>query len=86
MGLALGEDIGGGGYSLFQNTFEGLGGYDAGTGVQLFGSIGFGALRSPSTTSAVSYKIQLKSTLNTGTVYTNQSTCVSWIVLMEIAA
>ena len=86
VGLALGEDIGGGGYSLFQNTLEGLGGYDAGSSTNMIGSIGFGALRSPSTTSAVTYKIQLKSTLNTGTVYTNQSTCVSWIVLMEIAA
>ena len=84
VGLALGEDIGGGGYSLFQNTFEGLGGYDAGSSTNMVGSVGFGALRSPSTTSAVTYKVQVKSTLNTGTVYTNQSTCVSWIVCMEI--
>ena len=86
LGLALCEDIGGAGYSCFQNTFDGLGGYDAGTGVQLFGGVGFGALRSPSTTSAVTYKVQLKSTLNTGTVYTNQSNGISWIVLLEIAA
>ena len=86
VGLALGEDIGGAGYSLFQNTFEGLGGYDAGSSTNMIGGVGFGALRSPSTTSAVTYKVQLKSTLNTGTVYTNQSTAVSWIVLMEIGA
>jgi hypothetical protein len=86
LGLALCEDIGGAGYSCFQNTFDGLGGYDAGSGVQLFGGVGFGALRSPSTTSACTYKVQLKATLNSGTVYTNQSNGISWIVLMEIGA
>ena len=86
LGLALCEDIGGAGYSCFQNTFEGLGGYDAGSGTVMFGGVTFGAVRSPSTTSAVTYKVQLKTTLGSGTAYTNGSNAISWMILVEIGA
>lgn len=86
LGLALCQDIGGAGYSCFQNTFEGLGGYDAGSGTEMFGGVTFGALQSPSTTSEVTYKVQLKSTLNAGTAYTNGSNAISWMILVEIGA
>ena len=46
----------------------------------------FGAVRSPSTTSAVTYKVQLKSTLNTGTTYVQGSNAISWMILVEIGA
>ena len=86
VGLALCEDIGGAGYSCFQNTFEGLGGYDAGNGTNMIAGNSFGAVRSPSTTSAVTYKVQLKSTLNTGTTYVQGSNAISWMILVEIGA
>ena len=85
LGLALCQDKGSG-FSCFQNTFEGLGGYDAGSGTVMFGGITFGALQSPDTTSEVTYKVQLKSTLNTGTAYTNGSNAISWMILVEIGA
>ena len=85
LGLALCQDKGSG-FSCFQNTFEGLGGYDAGSGTVMFGGISFGALQSPDTTSEVTYKVQLKSTLNTGTAYTNGSNAISWMILVEIGA
>ena len=86
LGLALCEDIGGAGYSCFQNTFEGLGGYDAGSGTVMFGGVTFGAVRSPSTTSAVTYKVQLKTKLGSGSAYTNGSNAISWMILVEIGA
>ena len=52
----------------------------------MFGGISFGALQSPDTTSEVTYKVQLKSTLNTGTAYTNGSNAISWMILVEIGA
>ena len=85
LGLALCQDKGSG-FSCFQNTFEGLGGYDAGSGTVMFGGVTFGALQSPDTTSEVTYKVQLKSTLNTGTAYTNGSNAISWMILVEIGA
>ena len=85
LGLALCQDKGSG-FSCFQNTFEGLGGYDAGSGTVMFGGVTLGALQSPDTTSEVTYKVQLKSTLNTGTAYTNGSNAISWMILVEIGA
>ena len=52
----------------------------------MFGGVTFGAVRSPSTTSAVTYKVQLKTTLGSGTAYTNGSNAISWMILVEIGA
>jgi hypothetical protein len=77
------------GYRLLRDSsllsdFEGLGGYDAGAGTNRFGGVGFAYLDSPSSTSALAYKVQFKNTLTAGTCVMNGSTAVSFIVVLEI--
>ena len=67
------------------HIFEGEGGYNATGGVQSFGSCVGAKLDSPSTTSAVNYKIQMKNLGSTGAVSNNGSGALSSITLMEIA-
>jgi hypothetical protein len=50
------------------------------------GSATLGALDSPATTSALTYKIQLANNFNGGTVYTSSDGSISSITLMEISA
>tara|TARA_R100000808_G_C2153775_1_gene164321 strand:+ start:6557 stop:7291 length:735 start_codon:yes stop_codon:yes gene_type:complete len=64
--------------------FEGLGGYDAGSGTIMFGGVGFAYLDSPSSTSAVTFKVQQKNTLAAGTTYVQGSNAVSFIVVLEV--
>ena len=65
--------------------FEGYGGYNAGTTDNAFGSCSCVYLDSPSTTSATTYKTQLKSVQNIAKVGV-QASATSTIILMEISA
>lgn len=70
-------------------VFEKYGGYTNGTGSGWSGSCSCCYLDSPATTSAVTYKTQLASSSNTGTVYvqaSNSGSPASTITLMEVAA
>ena len=66
------------------SNFEGLGGYDAGSGTNMVGGVGFAYLDSPSSTSEIDYKVQLKNTLASGTTYVQGSNAISQIVVLEI--
>ena len=69
--------------------FEQLGGYDAASTNNFFGSCSVCYLDSPATTSATTYKTQLASTSNLSQVYTqiyNGIASMSTITIMEIAA
>ena len=73
------------------SEFEQLGGYNAASTDNFFGSCSVCYLDSPATTSATTYKTQLASTSNSSQVYTQIATGVgintmSTITLMEIAA
>ena len=85
---------GGGAYLLFilmrAGTdiirFEGQGGYTQNTNLNSFGSCSTNFLDSPATTSATTYKVQFNNPTNSGTVGFNNSSGVSTITLLEIAA
>ena len=66
------------------HKFEGEGGYNASGGVQSFGSCAGQYLDSPSSTSAVNYKIQM-STAGGGSSSIMNSSAYSSITVMEIA-
>ena len=66
------------------SNFEGLGGYDAGSGTNMVGGVGFAYLDSPSSTSEIDYKVQQKNTLAAGTTYVQGSNAISQIVVLEI--
>jgi hypothetical protein len=66
------------------SNFEGLGGYDAGSGTNMVGGVGFAYLDSPSSTSEIDYKVQQKNTLASGTTYVQGSNAISQIVVLEI--
>jgi len=65
--------------------FESQGGYTASTAYTSFGACSGTLLDSPSTTSAVTYKVQMKDLANVGVVAINQSGSISTMTLMEIA-
>ena len=66
--------------------FEGQGGYTGNTNLNSFGACSTNYLDSPATTSATTYKVQFRNPANAGLVGFNNSSCVSTITLMEIAA
>jgi len=66
--------------------FEGEAGYNASTNTNSVGACSTSFLDSPSTTSATTYKVQFSNPANAGVVAFNNSSTVSTITLMEIAA
>ena len=66
------------------HVFEGEGGYNASTLSNSFGAAAGMKLDSPSTTSSINYKIQMKNKGNAGSVFINGSGGYSSITLMEI--
>lgn len=85
-GSLLGLQLIRGGTSLI--VFAGYAGFmTAGSYTMDFGSCSTTYLDSPATTSSTTYKVQIRSTNNTGTMYMNYTgNSVSTITLMEIAA
>lgn len=65
--------------------FEGNAGENGGASTNLIGGSGTNYLDSPSTTSATTYKVQIKSTQNIAWAAINDSGSTSTITLMEIA-
>lgn len=66
--------------------FEREGGYDNSTGVNNFGGTGTSYLDSPATTSALTYKVQIRlGSPNGGQVSISNTSAQSTITLMEIA-
>lgn len=66
--------------------FEGQGGYTATTVTNSFGACSTNYLDSPSTTSSTTYKVQFSNPANAGLVGFNNTSAVSTMTLMEIAA
>jgi len=66
--------------------FEGEAGYTANTNTSSFGACSTSFLDSPATTSATTYKVQFSNPANAGVAAFNNSSTVSTITLMEIAA
>jgi len=66
--------------------FEGEAGYTASTNTNSIGACSISFLDSPATTSATTYKVQFSNPANAGVVAFNNSSTVSTITLMEIAA
>ena len=64
--------------------FEGQAGYTNNADVNSVGSSSTSYLDSPSSTSAVTYKVQMRNAPATGTVYIGASASISTITLMEI--
>ena len=64
--------------------FEGQAGYTAATSIASVAGSSTSYLDSPSSTSAVTYKVQMKNSPATGTVYIGSSVAISTITLMEI--
>lgn len=85
-GSLLGLQLIRGGTSLI--VFAGYAGFmTAGSYTMDFGSCSTTYLDSPATTSSTTYKVQIRSTNNTGTMYMNYTgNSVSTITLMEISA
>ena len=65
--------------------FEGQAGYTNNADVNSVGSSSTSYLDSPSSTSAVTYKVQMRNPSATGVVYIGSSASTSTITLMEIA-
>jgi hypothetical protein len=87
VGLRLLRDIASGTANTVLADFEGLGGYDAGSGTQMFGGCALTWRDAAhSSTAALTYHVSQKCTLGTGTTYTNGSNAQSSIVVMEIEA
>ena len=68
-----------------KQVFAGLGGYTASAAYNGFGSCTSTLLESPSTTSAITYKVQMRNVAAVGTVSIGVGSSVSTITLMEIA-
>ena len=64
--------------------FEGQAGYTAATSIASVAGSSTSYLDSPSSTSAVTYKVQMRNAPATGTVYIGASASISTITLMEI--
>jgi hypothetical protein len=78
------------GLQLLRNStaicyFEGFGGYTASVSQSEFGSCSTNYLDSPATTSATTYKTQLRNINATSTVSIGYGPCTSTITVMEIA-
>jgi hypothetical protein len=67
-----------------KQVFAGLGGYTAGAAYNGFGSCSGTLLDSPATTSAVTYKVQMRDVAAVGTVSIGVGSSVSTITLTEI--
>jgi len=65
--------------------FEGQAGYTNNSDVNSVGSSSTSYLDSPSSTSAVTYRVQMRNPSATGVVYVGSSASISTLTLMEIA-
>jgi hypothetical protein len=74
------------GATVIASAFSTYGAYTNSTQANEVGSIGITYLDSPATTSATTYKTQMRSVTNTDGVYTGQNSARSSITLMEIGA
>ena len=61
-------------------------GYTGASDYNFFGASSFATIRSPATTSSITYKTQFKNQANTSLVRVQESNSTSSITLMEIAA
>jgi len=67
-------------------NFCAAGGYTASSIDNIFGGVGVTVLDAPATTAATTYKTQMQNQQASPTVYTQFSSAISTIVLMEISA
>ena len=71
--------------STVVSDIENICAYDNASGDNAVGTVSCNYLDSPNTTSAVTYKTQLK-TYSTGTVFVGWGSCDAYITLMEVSA